>query len=533
MAETSANPAADRMEKIVSLCRRRGFVFQSSEIYGGLNGCWDYGPLGAELKRNIKSAWWDAVVRQRDDMVGLDCSILMHPLTWKSSGHLDGFNDPMVDCLKCRKRYRADKLTLLAFLEKGKEDGPPKAVWTLETDSVEEALATKLSNTQAKKLGDVVRKAAPFMNPGVPADWPRDCPDPACGGKLTAPRQFNLMLKTFVGAMEESAATTYLRPETAQGIFANFKNVVDSSRVKVPFGIAQIGKSFRNEINPRNFTFRSREFEQMEIEFFCKPGTEGEWYAHWKKERYEWYINLGMKRANLHMRDHEGGELAHYARACVDIEYDFPFGRSELEGIASRTDFDLRQHQRGMRAKAEFDQGKPAMEIKLPDEDKDWAKGPLSYFDDETKERYVPYVVEPSAGADRATLAFLCDAYDEDTAPNEKGEPETRTVLRFHPKLAPITVAVLPLVKKDGLPEIAEPLYRDLKKRGFAAAYDEKVAIGRRYRRQDEIGTPFCVTVDGQTKTDNTVTIRDRDTLKQERIGIDKVADYITDRLRK
>jgi glycyl-tRNA synthetase len=516
----------DRMEKIVSLCRRRGFVFQSSEIYGGLNGCWDYGPLGAELKRNIKNAWWDAVVRQRDDMVGLDSSILMHPLAWKSSGHLDGFNDPMVDCLKCRKRFRADKLKVTALYD-GPDAAAPTMVVTLPDDETIE-----LSNTQKRKFrGEIVRREWGLMDKGLPADLPRACPDKTCDGTLTAPRQFNLMLKTFVGAMEESAATTYLRPETAQGIFANFKNVVDSSRVKVPFGIAQVGKSFRNEINPRNFTFRSREFEQMEIEFFCKPGTEGEWYAHWRKERYEWYLNLGMKRANLHMRDHEGNELAHYARACVDIEYDFPFGRSELEGIASRTDFDLRQHQRGMRAKAEFDKGTPAMDIKLPDEDKDWAKGPLTYFDDETKERYVPYVVEPSAGADRATLAFLCDAYDEDTAPNEKGEPETRTVLRFHPKLAPVTVAVLPLVKKDGLPEIAEPLYRDLKRKGFAAAYDEKVAIGRRYRRQDEIGTPFCVTIDGQTKTDQTVTIRDRDTLQQERVSLDKVIPYLNDRL--
>jgi len=521
-------PDSDKMEKIVSLCRRRGFVFQSSEVYGGLNGCWDYGPLGSELKRNIKEAWWKSVVRSRDDMVGLDCSILMHPLTWKSSGHLDGFNDPMVDCLKCRKRHRADKLTLLAFFDPGST--APKAVWTLETESVEEAIGTKLSNTQAKKLGEKVeRKAAPLMT--APVEWPRDCPDPACGGKLTAPRQFNLMLKTFLGAMEESAAQTYLRPETAQGIFANFRNVCDSSRVKVPFGIAQIGKSFRNEINPRNFTFRSREFEQMEIEFFCKPGTEGEWYEHWKQARYQWYLDLGMKRENLHMRDHDPNELAHYAKACVDIEYDFPFGRSELEGIASRTDFDLRQHQRGMKAVAKFNEGTPAMDIPLPPEDPEWKKGPLSYFDDESKERYIPYVVEPSAGADRATLAFLCDAYCEDQVPNEKGEPESRVLLKLHPKLAPVTVAVLPLVKKDGLPEIAEPLYRDLKNRGYAAVLDEKVAIGKRYRRQDEIGTPFCVTIDGQSKVDRTVTIRDRDTLKQERIGIDNVERYLADRL--
>ena len=329
---------------------------------------------------------------------------------------------------------------------------------------------------------------------------------PNCGGPLTDARKFNMMFKTFVGAMEDSTAVAYLRPETAQGIFANYKNVLDTQRIKPPFGIAQIGKSFRNEINPRNYTFRSREFEQMEIEFFCHPSEADKWYEYWRDTRYAWYVGLGLKSSKLHLRPHEKEELAHYARACADVEYEFPFGTAELEGIANRTDFDLTQHQK-------------------------FSGKDMNFFDDETKEKYIPYVIEPSGGCDRATLAFLCEAYTEDTAPDENGAMQTRVVMKFHPRLAPIKVAVFPLVKKEGMPEIAQKIYRQCKNSGLTAFYDEKGAVGRRYRRQDEAGTPFCVTVDGQTLTDQTVTIRDRDSLKQERIAADKVLEYVKEKL--
>jgi len=461
------------MEKLTALCRRRGFLFQSSEIYGGINGAWDYGPLGVELKRNVKDAWWRQVVRDREDVVGLDSAILMHPMVWKASGHVSNFADPMVDCKKCKKRYRVDEI-----------------------------------EPEYETTGKV----------------PTVCPDPKCKGELTAARKFNLMFETNVGPVVETSNKTFLRPETAQGIFANFANVVNSTRIKVPFGIAQIGKSFRNEINPKNFTFRSREFEQMELEFFCKPGTDEEWFKYWVEERKKWYASLGITMDKLRFREHAKEKLSHYSKATTDVEYLFPFGWGELEGIANRTDFDLRAHQIGMRSVGKWT-GEDLQEFKLVDEDAEFGSGKLSYFDDEEKRRYIPFVIEPSAGADRATLAFLCDAYDEDVAGGE-----TRVVMRLHPKLAPIKVAVLPLVRKEGMPERAKTLYEALKKR-CVAVYDESAAIGKRYRRMDEVGTPLCITVDGDTLTAGTVTVRERDSMTQERIAEDQLVRYVEDKL--
>ena len=430
----------DLMDKIVSLCKRRGFLFQSSDIYGGLAGAWDYGPLGAELKRNVKNAWWQAVIHQRDDVVGLDASILMHPTTWKASGHTDNFTDVLVDCRKCKRRFRQDHL-------KGK------------------------------------------------------CPN--CGGTdFTEPRAFNLMLKTNVGAMEDSSSVVYLRPETAQGIFVNFANVVDSTHRKLPFGIAQIGKSFRNEITPGNFTFRTREFEQMEIEYFCRPEDAPTKYEEWINARYQWYVDHGIRKEKLQLRKHDDGELAHYAAGCTDVEYQFPFGWSELEGIANRTDYDLKQH-------AQFS-GKD-----------------LQYKDPVTNEKIYPYVIEPSGGCDRGTLAFLVDAYHEEIV-----NDATRVVLRFHPKLAPIKVAVLPLLKKnDGIVDLAKKLKHDLQK-DIVCVYDDTAAIGKLYRRQDEVGTMFCVTVDVQSLEDQMVTVRHRDTMKQDRISVDRLKEYLNQKLR-
>ncbi len=426
------------MEKIVSLCRRRGFIFPSSEIYGGLSSCWDYGPLGVELKRNIKEAWWRAVVQERDDMVGLDASILMHPQTWEASGHLKGFADPLVECKSCHLRWRSDDL----------EDN--------------------------------------------------NCP--SCGGELTEPRLFNLMFKTFMGPIEEEASVVYLRPETAQGIFVNFQNVVNTTRKRLPFGIAQIGKAFRNEITTGNFIFRSREFEQMEIEFFVKPGTDQEWFNYWLEERLNWYVKLGIKRENLRLRQHTKGELAHYARECYDIDYLFPMGWAELEGIANRGDFDLVQHT-------------------------SFSGKNLEYFDDETKEHFVPYIIEPSAGVDRSALALLCDAYDEELA-----EGETRVLLHLHPALAPIKVAVLPLSRREKLVVVAKQVYADLR-RQWMVSYDDAQSIGRRYRRQDEIGTPFCVTVDFQSLEDEQATIRERDTMNQIRVPISDLKTILAAKL--
>jgi glycyl-tRNA synthetase len=461
------------MEKLSALTKRRGFIFQSSEIYGGINGAWDYGPLGVELKRNVKDAWWKATVRDREDVVGLDSSILMHPMVWKASGHVSNFSDPMVDCKKCKKRYRVDEI-----------------------------------EPEYETTGKV----------------PTQCPDPKCKGELTPARKFNLMFETNIGPVVESAAKTYLRPETAQGIFANFQNVVNSTRIKVPFGIAQIGKSFRNEINPKNFTFRSREFEQMELEFFCKPGSDEEWFKYWVEERKKWYLSLGMNPEKLRFREHEKEKLSHYSKATTDVEYLFPFGWGELEGIANRTDYDLRQHQIGMRSVGKW-KGEELQDFQLMAEDPEYGSGKLSYFDDDEKKRYIPFVIEPSAGADRATLAFLCDAYDEDVAQNE-----TRVVLRLHPKLAPIKAAVLPLVKKDSMPERATKIYESLRKR-WSVVYDESAAIGKRYRRMDEAGTPFCLTIDGDTLTGGTVTVRERDSMQQSRVHEDQLVAFLDEKL--
>ncbi len=484
-----------KLDDIVSLCKRRGFIFQSSEIYGGLASCYDYGPLGVELKRNVRNAWWKYTVLTRDDVVGLDCSILMHPMVWKSSGHADKFADLVTVCKSCNTRTRVDHL----------EDAQ---------DRVEEHTEHTDIDTQTAQPHDLGKKVCP-----------------ACGkiGKFGEPMAFKLMFETQMGANVDDTMNVFLRPETAQGIFVNFKNVCDTTRVKIPFGIAQIGKSFRNEVTTKAFIFRTREFEQAELEFFCEPGTDEDWYSHWKEYRMNWYTNLGIKPENLRFRDHDPDELAHYAKACVDIEYKFPFGSGdwqELEGIANRTDFDLRQHQRGMRTMNDWYENKGDMtKYSLRDEDSEYHKGPLSYFDEPNKQRYIPYVIEPSAGVDRSTLAFLVDAYDE-----EEVKGDTRNLLRFHPHLAPTKAAVFPLVKKDGLPEIARKIYDGLKTR-FTTFYDEKGAIGRRYRRQDEAGTPCCICVDGQTKEDNTVTVRDRDTMEQSRINADQLLNYLREKL--
>ena len=528
----------DLMEKLVALCKRRGFIFQSSEIYGGINGFWDYGPLGVELKRNVKEAWWEDVVRKRDDIVGVDAAIIMNPKVWEASGHVGGFSDPMVTCKECKKHMRADQLDLclvhsvdvvpdedfetqMEAIESVHQMTETSKGFMLHKnstlDDVQSALRKRIGSKRAKvlKRGEALFAAdgnkSYFLERRYSIDASRwNTPDarcPYCGGELTQPRAFNLMFKTFVGAMEDSSAVAYLRPETAQGIFVNYKNVLDTSRIKLPFGIAQIGKAFRNEINPRNYTFRSREFEQMEIEFFCRPDEADKWYEYWRDERFRWYVAHGLTSSKLRLRDHEQGELAHYARACADVEYEFPFGVSELEGIANRTDFDLRQHQ-------------------------EFSGRDLTYFDDETKERFIPYVIEPSGGVDRTVLALLCEAYREDEAPDEKGKMQKRVVMKLHPRMAPIKVAVFPLVKKDGMPEAARKIYDDVQSAGMACFYDEKGAVGRRYRRQDEAGTPFCVTVDGQTFEDQTVTIRDRDTLAQWRVAKDDCLAELKARLR-
>ncbi len=426
------------MDKIVSLAKRRGFIFQSSEIYGGINSCYDYGPLGVEMKKNIKELWWKAMVYERDDIEGLDASILMHPKVWEASGHVEGFTDPMVDCKICKARFRADQI-----------------------------------------------------------DTSKPCPN--CGNRdsFTEPRQFNLMFKTFMGPVEDSANIVYLRPETAQGIYVNFHNVREAARRKLPFGIAQIGKAFRNEITPGNFTFRTREFEQMEMQYFVKPGEDEKWFEYWKEQRMQWYKRLGLRQEKLRFHQHAPDELAHYAKAAFDIEYEFPFGWNEIEGIHNRTDFDLSRH----------------MEYSGKD---------LRYFDDQTKERFIPYIIETSIGCDRTLLTCLVDAYTEE---------EERVVLKLAPAIAPIKAAVLPLVKRDGMPEIAKQIVNDL--RGdYRIFYDEAGSIGRRYRRMDEAGTPFCVTVDSQTLDDQTVTIRERDSMSQERIHMKEVKAYLDEKLK-
>ncbi len=441
----------DLMDRIVSLCKRRGFVFQASEVYGGLSSCYDYGPLGVELKRNVKEQWWRAMVTTRRDIVGIDSAILQSPRVWETSGHVEGFSDPLVDCRQCKSRFRADPLE-----------------------------------------GDA-------------------CPSCGAVGTLTEPREFNLMFRTFMGAMQDTAATVYLRPETAQGIFTNFLNVMNSGRLKPPFGVAQIGKSFRNEITPGNFVFRTREFEQMEMEYFVPPADEDRWYEYWIQERFDWYQRLGIRKEKLRLRVHGDDELAHYSSGCTDVEYEFPFGWGELEGIAKRGSFDLGRHSE--------------------------ASGVgLSYFDEETKERYTPHVIEPAGGCDRTAMTFLVDAYEEqEVGKDDKGVADVRTVLHFDPRIAPITVAVFPLVKKAGMPELADELEAKLRRAGFRTFYDQKGAIGRRYRRQDEVGTPWCVTIDGESVEAEperaTVTIRDRDSMQQERVRVDDVVAWLQSKM--
>ena len=434
-----AKPTNDLMEKIVSLCKRRGLIFQSSEIYGGLNSCWDYGPLGIELKNAIRNFWWKEMTQLHAEIVGIDASILMHPRVWEASGHVEGFTDPMVDCKECKLRFREDDMP-----EENRESGK--------------------------------------------------CP--SCGGELTAPRSFNLMFKTFMGPVEDSAAQIYLRPETAQGIYVNYLTVMNASRLKPPFGIAQTGKAFRNEITPGNFIFRTREFEQMEMQYFVPPAEADDWFEKWMNSRMEYYYKLGIRKEKLRLYEHPQNKLAHYAKRAVDVEYEFPWGWGELEGIHNRTDFDLRRHQ-------------------------EYSGKDLTFFDEQTRERYLPYIIETSAGLNRTMLTVLLDAYEE-----EQLEKETRTVLHIAPHIAPMQVGIFPLVKKAGLPEIARQIEDDLRPY-YRVFYDEKGAIGRRYRRQDEVGTPFCITVDFDSKEDDTVTLRERDSLAQDRYKISELKDVL------
>lgn len=553
------------MDKLVALCKRRGFLFQSSEIYGGLNGFWDYGPLGVELKRNIKDAWWRDMVSGHDDllappgapeayeMVGLDCTIIMHPQVWKCSGHYDLFHDIMVDCRESKKRYRIDQMrgrwvqvknvageSSLAA-EKAAEVATLGRLFIATDVESPDAAAEDTVARACQLLGIRKKKADDFLQwettvvVGIDAHVDRArvfAPHATWLGTLTEPREFNLMFSTQVGAAASEEARAFLRPETAQGIFVNFKNVLDSTRVRIPFGIAQTGKSFRNEITPRNFTFRSREFEQMEIEFFCHPDSSFQWYQYWRDRRLKWYTDLGLAGARLRLREHHADELSHYSTGTADIEYAFPFlpegDFGELEGIAHRGDFDLRSHMEG-----KLDPRTRPLQLELGPDGKPRHRGSgkdLSYRDDVTNQRYIPHVIEPSAGADRATLAFLCEAYTEDQAPDDSGQLQTRVVMKFHPRIAPIKAAVFPLVKKDGMPELAQDIYRALK-RHCNVFYDEKGAIGRRYRRQDEAGTPYCITVDGQSLQDRTVTIRDRDSLQQWRVKVDDCVAEIRQRV--
>jgi glycyl-tRNA synthetase len=439
----------DLMEKLVSLCKRRGYVFQSSEIYGGTGSVWDYGPLGVELQRNVKEAWWRSMVHERDDVEGLDAAILMHPRVWEASGHVSGFTDPLIDCRACKARFRADQME---------------------------------------------SARCPRKPSRMPGEY-EDC-------ELTEPRQFNLMFRTFMGPVEDSAAAVYLRPETAQGSYVNFHNVVTSTRQRVPFGIAQIGKAFRNEITPGNFIFRTREFEQMEMQFFVEPGTDDEWFEFWKAQRMEWIQSLGIRPAKLRFEEHGPDALAHYAKRAYDIQYEFPFGWQEFEGVHNRTDFDLRRHQEYSGRKQEY--------VDPVDRNK----------------RYLPYVIETAVGVGRVVLAALVDAYHE-----EEIDGEPRVVLRLDPRLAPVKVAVLPLVKKDGMPEMAERIQKAFRAAGINSFYDDSGSIGKRYRRLDEAGTPFAITVDGESASDNTVTVRDRDSLKQDRAGADGIVDYVRQRI--
>lgn len=479
------------MDKLVSLAKRRGFVFQSSEIYGGLNGCWDYGPLGVELLRNIKEEWWRTMT-YRDDIEGLDASILMHPRVWEASGHVENFTDPMVDCKQCKARYRLDVLFEEVSVRKQKE-------------ALREIFPDRF---QGQQKDDVIIQEFSKLAETSPVSLLPVLPCPNCGNKgtFTEARKFNLMFKTFIGPVEDTSAVVYLRPETAQGIYVNFLNVQSASRQKLPFGIAQVGKAFRNEINTKNFLFRTREFEQMEMQYFVKPGEDDTWFEYWREQRMQWFIDLGLRKEKLQWHRHEKDKLAHYAKDAYDIEYRFPFGWGEIEGIHNRTDYDLSRHE-------QFS-----------------GKG-LRYFDDETKEKFIPYIIETSAGASRSFMAFLVDAYAEEEAPTAEGGTEMRTVLKLHPRLAPIKAAIFPLVNRDGMPEVAKHVERDLRPH-IRVFYDDSGAVGRRYRRQDEAGTPYCITIDAQTLHDQTVTVRDRDSMVQERIAIRQLLSYLLSKLK-
>ncbi|QNN25400.1 glycine--tRNA ligase [Planctomycetales bacterium ZRK34] len=519
------------MDEIVALCRRRGFIWQSSEVYGGINGFWDYGPLGAQLKKNLKDAWWQDVIKTPPagpdgadlDIVPVDCTIIMNPKVWEASGHVGGFNDPMVDCAETKKRYRADHISCYGVVDEkdGRENAEPTTIGYVATlAATEEEFFTSYRENEKKffkRLAKAFGKPVMVQLPGegVPytnlQGFDRKIvlgPDATEVGTLTEPREFNLMFETYVGAIRDEESKAYLRPETAQGIFTQFWNVVDTARVKIPFGMAQIGKAFRNEVTPRNFTFRSREFEQMEIEFFIRPETAGEWYQYWRDTRYAWWQSIGLAGDNLTLREHDKDELSHYAKegaGVCDVEYRFPFtapGYGELEGIAHRSDFDLKAHATAC------------------------GKGDkLMYRDPVTNEKFFPHVIEPSAGADRGTLAVLCEAFTP--TPDRAG---SKYVMKFVPRLAPIKAAIFPLVNKDGMPEIADKLYRQLRNK-YTIQTDAKQSIGKRYARMDEAGTPYCFTIDGDTATDQTVTVRDRDTAEQTRISLDKVESFLAEKI--
>ncbi|MEO0558177.1 MAG: glycine--tRNA ligase [Bacteroidota bacterium] len=472
------------LDTIVSLSKRRGFLFPSSEIYGGLGAVYDYGPLGVELKRNVRERWWNAMVREHDNVVGIDAAILMHPTTWKASGHVDAFSDPLIDDKQSKRRYRADQLIEghIAKLQKKSKDERAQAVHARFVEALN-------ADNPASALGDIIQEEEIRSPDSGAFDW-------------TEVRQFNLMFETATGALAEDANKLYLRPETAQGIFVHFKDVAETARQQVPFGIAQIGKAFRNEIVARQFIFRMREFEQMEMQYFVEPGTQMEHYEAWAEKRIAWHRGLGIRPEKLRWHDHE--KLAHYADAAKDVQYEFPFGWNEIEGIHSRTDYDLARHQ-------------------------EYSGKKLEYFNPQTQERFIPYVVETSVGLDRTILMILCDAYREEEVTNGE-KTESRTVLKFHPALAPFTAAVFPLVKKDGMPDLAHQIEADLR-RQFNVTYDEKGAVGRRYRRQDEIGTPFAITVDGDSVAEGTVTVRNRDSMAQDRIPADSVRRYLEDQI--
>ena len=497
--EKQKNNQNDLIEKIVSLSKRRGFVFQSSEIYGGLNGCWDYGPLGVELLKNVKEEWWKFMT-YRENVEGIDASILMHPRVWEASGHVENFTDPMIDCKQCKSRYRLDTLSDLIAEKKKRKIIESFLDNVSKTNLLFNLSHSDVRNFSEQEINETFNNI--LENDGLSKLLLVEINCPQCGNKgtFTEARKFNLMFKTFVGPVEDSGAVVYLRPETAQGIFVNFLNVQNSSRQKIPFGIAQIGKAFRNEINTKNFLFRTREFEQMEMQFFVKPTEDKKWYDYWKNERLEWFYSLGMTKDKLRYHDHPKEKLAHYAKEATDIEYLFPFGWGEIEGIHNRTNFDLSRHE-------EFS-GKS-----------------LKYFDEESKEKYTPFIIETSAGASRSFMAFLTDAYYE-----EEVNGELRSVLKFHPKLAPIKAAIFPLVNKDGMPDVAKKIETDLRK-NIKVFYDDKGAVGRRYRRQDEAGTPFCITIDTETLSDQTVTIRERDSMGQVRVASDKILSYLLEKL--